>query len=434
MLDYSFYGKSTGKGGLALWTHNLNSKEIVPHYTSSYYKGPALKVGSGVMGGDVARFASESGYRVITGGCPTVGMAGGYTQGGGISLLSGLYGLGAANVLEWEVVTTDGQHVIATPTQHTDLFWALSGGGGGTYGVVISMTTRLFPDGLIGRATFTIASAVLGSSDAFWGAVETFHSYLIPLVDNGGITVSYALGSAPSIGEILEIVALSAPNRTATEVAEILTPLTSAFAAQGISLAAIGFATGQANNYQDHYDATVGPTMANASSNSITSGRMILRDNVATAAKVSALVQAFRNITASGSFFVLCDALNPNGLVAPVSTNSLHPTWTKAIESCEISGAWDWSIPYDAMLARQADLTSVATPILEAVTPGSAVYLNEGNYQQPDWQDAFYGSNYAKLRAIKKKYDPADLFYGLTAVGSETWAPDSQGRLCRTGQ
>lgn len=55
------------------------------------------------------------------GTCPTVGIVGGYTQGGGHSILSSSYGVAADNVLEWEVVTVDGRHLTATPTQNADL-------------------------------------------------------------------------------------------------------------------------------------------------------------------------------------------------------------------------------------------------------------------------------------------------------------------------
>lgn len=116
----------------------------MPAYNASYYSGPALKVGAGVRGADAAEFAAQYSYRVVVGDCPDVGLAGGYTQGGGYSLLTGLYGLAADNVLEWEVVTASGQHVVGTPTQNTDLYWALSGGGGGTYGIVVYMTIRMF--------------------------------------------------------------------------------------------------------------------------------------------------------------------------------------------------------------------------------------------------------------------------------------------------
>lgn len=56
--------------------------------------------------------------------------------------MSSEYGLGADQVLEWEVVTANGDHIVATPSNNADMYWALSGGGPGTFGVVISMTVR----------------------------------------------------------------------------------------------------------------------------------------------------------------------------------------------------------------------------------------------------------------------------------------------------
>lgn len=422
----SFYGKSTGKGGLALWTHNLNSMEIISNYSKPYYQGPAIKVGAGVSGGDATLYTSRYGYRVVTGGCPTVGIAGGFVQGGGESLLSGLYGLGADNVLEWEVVTAEGGHLIATPSQHADLYWALCGGGGGTYAVAISMTTRLFQDGPVGRAGFLISAATTGSLDAFWGAVDIFHSHLQSVVDSEGISVIYALSNTS-----LDVFTVTAPNKTAADVSQILAPMTSALGAYGLSLTALNFATGSANSYEGHYQATLGPIMAVASSNSVTAGRMISRNNLAN--NVSGIGQTLRSITANGDFSVLCTAFNANGVVGQVSANSVQPAWRNAVSSCTVSGVWDWSIPFADMLKRQNELTSFVTPAFEAATPGSATYLNEGDLQQPNWQDVFYGTNYKRLRDIKKRYDIADLFYGLTAVGSEAWEADSQGRLCRTG-
>lgn len=89
-------------------------------------------------------------------------------------------------------------------------------------------------------------------------------------------------------------------------------------------------------------------------------------------------------------------------------------------------------MPWEHMLEKQEYLTTVVDPALKAATPGSGTYLNEANFQEVDWQTTFYGTNYARLKSIKAKYDPNDLLYGLTAVGSEAWEADSDGRLCRT--
>ncbi|TVY19102.1 FAD-linked oxidoreductase ZEB1 [Lachnellula arida] len=424
---HDFFGKSVGKGGLALWTHNLNSMEIVSHYESECYTGAALKMGAGIMGGNVSTFTSDNGYRTAVGDCPTVGLAGGWAQGGGVAMLSGLYGLGADNVLEWEVVTADGEHLIATPSQNQDLYWAMSGGGGGSYAVALSMTMRVFEDGPIGRASFAISNTTAGSTDAFWEAVNTFHSNLQPILDNQGISVTYIV-----LANSLIVLPITAPNRTAAEVTEILAPLTNALGTQGLNLSAIGFTVATAPSFLSHYNETVGPELYAATANSITSGRMLSRDNLAN--NVTAIGNAMRSITANGHFELLCTAFNANGLVPKVSANAVHPAWKNTLSNCIISGVWDWSIPFEEMLQRQDELTNIATPALEAATPGSAIYLNEANYQQPDWQEQFYGDNYPKLRAIKKVHDPGNMFYGLTAVGSEAWEADSEGRLCGTGR
>ena len=78
-------------------------------------------------------------------------------------------------------------------------------------------------------------------------------------------------------------------------------------------------------------------------------------------------------------------------------------------------------------------MTDTLLPRLEQLTPNGGVYLNEADFRQPDFQTSFYGGNYQKLLAIKNKYDPNDLFYALTGVGSERWTQAADGRLCKAG-
>ncbi len=84
------------------------------------------------------------------------------------------------------------------------------------------------------------------------------------------------------------------------------------------------------------------------------------------------------------------------------------------------------------MAAQHVRLDSVIDPTLRAQLPRSAPYLNEANYAQPDLVAEAFGLNLARLRRVKRKFDPRDLFYALYGVGSDAWAPDANGRLCRT--
>jgi hypothetical protein len=95
----------------------------------------------------------------------------------------------------------------------------------------------------------------------------------------------------------------------------------------------------------------------------------------------------------------------------------LHSPWSRT----------DW----DANLATHAQLTNDFIPALEAITPGSGAYLNEADFDQPNWQETFWGDKYSKLRSIKNKYDPETFFYARKGVGSESLKVSSDGRLCQ---
>lgn len=84
MRYYSYLGKSTGAGALSIWTHHLKDIEFID-YKSKAYTGRAAKFGAGVQSFEAYRAASAVGLEVVGGECPTVGIAGGYTQGGGHS-------------------------------------------------------------------------------------------------------------------------------------------------------------------------------------------------------------------------------------------------------------------------------------------------------------------------------------------------------------
>ena len=80
----SYLGKSTGKGALSIWTHNLKTIDFLD-YNSSTYSGKAIKMGAGVQAFEAYEAASAHGLKIVGGECITVGLAGGYTQGGGHS-------------------------------------------------------------------------------------------------------------------------------------------------------------------------------------------------------------------------------------------------------------------------------------------------------------------------------------------------------------
>lgn len=95
---HDYNGKSTRAGALSLWMRNLKDIEI-KDWSDKHYTGKAIKMGTGVLRGEAYIAADAGGLQVVSGECRSVGIAGGYTQGGGHSALSSRHGMAADQTL-----------------------------------------------------------------------------------------------------------------------------------------------------------------------------------------------------------------------------------------------------------------------------------------------------------------------------------------------
>ena len=136
---------------------------------------PVFTLGAGVQWIEAHEAAGQHNRVLVGASSRSIGAAGGWLAGGGHSAISTSYGLGTPNspvwtesysldcfvgvdnVLEITIVTADGDHVIANSYQNEDLFWALRGGGGGTWGVVTSVTYKTHPPAPL-SSVFLLAS------------------------------------------------------------------------------------------------------------------------------------------------------------------------------------------------------------------------------------------------------------------------------------
>jgi hypothetical protein len=184
---HDYNGKSTGAGAVAIWTHHLKDMQVVDYHSPSY-TGKAVKMGAGVQALEAYEIANSHGLVVVGGNCQTVGLAGGYSQGGGHGPLASKFGLAADQVLEWEVVTGQGELITASRQKNADLYWALSGGGGGTFGVVLSMTSKAFRDSRTSAANLTFTNEGI-SDDTFYDLVETFISNIPKLLEADAVSI-----------------------------------------------------------------------------------------------------------------------------------------------------------------------------------------------------------------------------------------------------
>ncbi|KAH7321613.1 hypothetical protein BKA65DRAFT_408007 [Rhexocercosporidium sp. MPI-PUGE-AT-0058] len=416
---HDYLGKSTGAGALAVWMHHLKDTEVLD-WSDESYVGKAIKMGAGVQGFEAMAAAHEHGLVAVTGECPTVGVAGGYTQGGGHSALSTSFGLAADQVLEWEVVTADGSLVTASPTHNSDLYWALSGGGGGTYGVVISLTAKAYPDAIVSGASITFTSANI-SADTFYQAVEAFHSELPAMVKAGAMVIYFVTSTG------FQIQPITAYNKTSNDVKDMLSSFTSSLVDLRIKY---NVSYSQSPTYTEHYNTYLGPLPYGNIQVGIAQygGRLIPRAVIEQ--NNSAVTRALRNITEHGAIFIGV-GLNVSSNAAP-SKNSVLPAWRQALISATLTTPWNFSAPWEDMIALQDEMTDSIIPQLEAVTPGSGAYMNEADFRQPGWQEVFFGQNYEELVEVKRRWDPEVLFWAIRSVGSERWSVGDGGRLCKS--
>ncbi|KAJ4298815.1 hypothetical protein N0V90_004057 [Kalmusia sp. IMI 367209] len=376
-------------------------------------------MGAGILGYEAVTAAAAKGLVVITGTCPTVGAAGGYIQGGGHSALSTNFGLGADQVLEWEVATAAGKIVKASRTNNSDLYWALSGGGGGTYAVVLSVTVRAYADAKVAGAQLQMAAAGT-TADKFYEAIAKFHA-MVPNITDSGTTVAFVFNS-----QIFSIAPITAFNQTSAQVKTTLAPF---IAVLTDLLIPYTITYSDSNTYYDHYNKYMGPLPYGHLDVEAYqfSSRLIPRKVLETSN--DSLQKALRNITENG---VLAVSVALNVTRQSNRANAVLPAWRDAAIHMQMTLPWD-NTPsaWPKMIADQYRLTNELVPQVEAVTPGSGTYMNEADFRTPDWQEKLFGNKYNTLLSIKKKWDPSFMFYGLKTVGSEAWNVDDDGRMCR---
>ncbi|MBD2247378.1 FAD-binding oxidoreductase [Nostoc sp. FACHB-888] len=133
---HDFAGRALSENGVVIDLSQMRAVTIDPVSRTAHVQG-------GATAGDLIQSAQKYGLATATGTISSVGMAG-FTLGGGYGPLTGAYGLGADNLLSAQVVTANGQLVTANAEEYADLLWGLRGGGG-NFGVVVSLEYRLHP-------------------------------------------------------------------------------------------------------------------------------------------------------------------------------------------------------------------------------------------------------------------------------------------------
>lgn len=188
---------------LSIWTHNMKTATFHPSFTPAGCRPnnthTAATIGAGSQGRDVNALATAHDAIMVTGTSSDVGVVG-WSSGGGHGFFTGTHGMGADNILQATVVTLSGEVVVASECQNQDLFWALRGGGGGTYGVVVDVTMKAYAMPSTNIIGFVVTQRNGTSRADWWRIVAEWHARLPALKDSG--VQGYYVMSGPRAGEV----------------------------------------------------------------------------------------------------------------------------------------------------------------------------------------------------------------------------------------
>ena len=444
---HSYFGNSNRAGSLLIWTHRMRRIELHDDFRPagappSEPQVPAVSLGAGCLWGEVYRKVSvENGRYVQGGGCMTVGVAG-FAQGGGFGSLSKQFGTGAGNLLEAEVVTPDGLARTASKWRDPDLFFALRGGGGGTFGVVTRLTLRTHAlPATLGAMIFDVTAAddsawrlLVGRMIDFyatrlfnptWGEQIAFsprRRMSVAMLCHGLSQVAIEqvwspflewLKSQPDLYRLTkEPLALAVPGRAFWDPDVLRSmpgiilqdsrsgaPSTNIFWASNL-----GEAAQVLHAYQSAWlpSSLLGPSRRSE--------------------LVDALIRASEIWTVSLHTNKGLGGASPDALAGARET-AMNPQVLSAfallICAAEEQPAYPGIPGHEPDVAKgRRDSAEVSAAMREIykVAPDAGAYASESDYFQRDWKRAYWGDHYPLLARAKRKFDPQWIFRGRNCV------------------
>ncbi|KAF5391054.1 hypothetical protein D9757_003986 [Collybiopsis confluens] len=305
------------------------------------------------------------------------------------------YGLAVDNVLEFTVVVANGTLLTVNEVKNSDLFWAMRGGGAGSWGVIVSATFRVFP-------TFNVSfcqSNITTTVPSAMGAVAATHARHIFDLD---------------------------PFRAGQYFYELPSPVSDRFW-RFAEAAYQPFVDEVANLRCTNQDSTtllVNDALFNADDsvgNDLVLGSRLLPESRQRKLSEICILDCWRMGHRRGKV-----SENRNISMA------LNPAGRTAKTHIILVNAWNDSVPISEAIAQQRLFTTGTQrdALISIAGPNSGAYTNEADRLEPDIRVTFYGSdaNYARLEEVKALYDPGDLFIVAAGVGSERW---NEAGFCR---
>ncbi|KAJ7118033.1 FAD-binding domain-containing protein [Mycena crocata] len=373
---HNYLGRSTAPDSLLI--HNAKLQNVFftdAFFVSSQNIGPAATAGSRVTLQTLYNATKAQGKIMLGGTAATVCAGGGYLQGAGHSALSPLFGLAADHALEFQVVIASGKLIQVNNVTNPDLFWAMGGGGGGSWGVIVAATFRVFPTFNVTHSTIQLVAANNTAAGAL-AAVHAEHIFDLDSVRGGQLIPEHNHRGR---------------HRTPLEEEYIDININDALYVEDDSVginAVLGSRLIPAASYCDG-PATVMELCTSSCWTVVRQGHLVAGGQVVANVNISSAV---------------------------------NPAWRSAKAHVILMNKWPESTSLAGIDTVREQFQTTQLPILEQMSgPDAGLYSNEGDVLRPNFQTTFFGPNFVRLSTTKSFYDPSDLFIVAAGVGSERW-------------
>ena len=367
--------------------------------------GDTATIGAGARLADVYAAVAARGRGIAAGSCPTVGIAG-LTLGGGQGVLSRAWGLTCDSVVSIDVVTADGMSRTCDAQRDAELFWALRGGGGGNFGIVTSFTMRTRPAVPLAIAFVTWPWSNAGS------VVRAWPGWMATMPDALWSNVHLDAASGPEPTLLVHAVGMENAATLQAQLDQLVTDVGSAPDGRTVFVRSYADAMlteggcAQLTLAQCHLTGTTPDGQlareTAAAKSAIATARL---SEPAIGAMLDAL-EALQALPNAGAGSILIDSMG--GAIAQVAGDATAFPHRSAIATLQFVAGWQANAPSataDASMAWLRSLYGRVRPLI-----GTGAYVNYADPDLADWQQAYYGPNYARLQRVRATYDPDRLF------------------------